>query len=131
MDCVLTVNPPKKRMGKRMKLLQEQQEAETPSSTVATQSALPATNRNNETQVPPPLSANPSSDGFSMSPGLSSLLQAVAQEGLSNFTSTGSYTQSDRQANGSGSGNGMAAHVEEAPLHVPIIQNGMFAAFEM
>lgn len=66
-----------------------------------------------------------------MSPGFSSLLQAVAQEESTASASSSSYGQSNLQADGSrdGNGAGVAGLVEESQSNVPIIQNGMFAAF--
>ncbi|GAC76956.1 hypothetical protein PANT_22c00297 [Moesziomyces antarcticus T-34] len=74
-ECLLTVNPPKKRMGKRMKILQEQMEAD----------QLPA---------PQPVEAS----AIAMSPGLSSLLEAAdntAQPSASASTFPDSTTSSD------------------------------------
>ncbi|KAJ1592922.1 hypothetical protein NDA11_003151 [Ustilago hordei] len=130
MDCILTVNPPKKRMGKRMKMLQEQEDADTPSSTGATQSTSTATTGATEAQVPTS-SANFSEEAIAMSPGFGSLLQAVDQEVSSGFTSTGSIGPLTRQANANATGDGMVGQlIEDGQSHVPIVQNGMFAAFD-
>ncbi|SOV04912.1 uncharacterized protein UDID_02930 [Ustilago sp. UG-2017a] len=129
MDCILTVNPPKKRMGKRMKMLQEQEDVDTPSSTGPTQSTSTATTGATEAQVPTS-SANFSEEAIAMSPGFGSLLQAVDQEVSSGFTSTGSIGPLTRQANANATGDGMVGQlIEDGQSHVPIVQNGMFAAF--
>ncbi|SPC67299.1 uncharacterized protein UHOD_02930 [Ustilago sp. UG-2017b] len=129
MDCILTVNPPKKRMGKRMKMLQEQEDVDTPSSTGPTQSTSTATIGATEAQVPTS-SANFSEEAIAMSPGFGSLLQAVDQEVSSGFTSTGSIGPLTRQANANVTGDGMVGQlIEDGQSHVPIVQNGMFAAF--
>lgn len=93
-ECILTVHKPKKRLGKRLKVLQEQQEA----------ASVPAglSSEGSSTQESPedPLQA-------ALTPGLSSLLEAVAQD--TNHASSSS------------------ASASETP--VPIIQNSMFASF--
>lgn len=154
MECVLTVNPPKKRMGKRMKMLQEQQEhhpeAYDPSSTESRSSSVP--NRATDTppttsnpigaasRIPPPPSPQPTSaPSFSnpplaMSPGFSSLLEAVSQDQAASSREASASSAFPVAAHGASAvtsvaATGLTPYVEDIHAHSSIIQNGMFAAF--
>lgn len=137
MECVLTVKPPKRRIGKRMKMLQEQNgstSADANEAPARPATAGPATEAENASA---PDAINGSSNGAAlsisssfafdpnaaMSPGLSNLLQAVSQETRDHvpISSPSPSHGPERISNDT-----------VAPSHslqdVPIIQNGMFAA---
>lgn len=145
MECILNVSPPKKRMGKRMKLLREQNEqkhdafdpASIESSSSSSSSSGPkrATDIPNFTgdasRVPYPHTApftNSLGSSLGMSPGFSSLLQAVSQEQTASSRETSSsFATTYDAAAGPSNGIGMAPYVEAVQPHSSIIQNGMFA----
>ncbi|CBQ72214.1 conserved hypothetical protein [Sporisorium reilianum SRZ2] len=120
MECVLTVNPPKKRMGKRMKMLQEQQEASEAASVDAPETVTTSTQSNGQV-----FSTTTSlNDPLGMSPGFSSLLQAVSQQQAPTFPQEPSLSSTAANANAPTSYN------EGTNSHSSIIQNAMFAALD-
>ncbi|KAJ9477928.1 Zn(2)-C6 fungal-type domain-containing protein [Pseudozyma hubeiensis] len=144
MECVLTVNPPKKRMGKRMRMLQEQQDqqqqqhyeahdpARTTSSSSRSSSSQGVKDYPNATTSRPP-QASPSSSvdrSLDMSPGFSSLLEAVSQEQAAASRNTSASLTASSGGNADRSAvTGLTPFVEDAQPSGSIIQNGMFAAF--
>ena len=136
MECVLTVNPPKKRMGKRMKMLQEQKEANgavslPPSSNPAPTETLSSTILDTDGLSMPPPSTSSFQHDVAMSPGFSGLLRAVEQEeaaAASNGT-TSTYPMRATLGASSGDTNAASQGQDTQQPQIPIIQNGMFAAF--
>ncbi|TKY87389.1 hypothetical protein EX895_004066 [Sporisorium graminicola] len=127
MDCVLTVNPPKKRLGKRMKMLQEQQEVGEAVSIDATETMTSSafTQSNGQASHAPQMSSTTSFNGaIEMSPGFSSLLEAVSQQQGATFQ------DEPPTINVTTDGTHLPPYAEASDTRSSIIQNGMFAAFD-
>ncbi|GAC92590.1 hypothetical protein PHSY_000144 [Pseudozyma hubeiensis SY62] len=144
MDCVLTVNPPKKRVGKRMRMLQEQQdqqqqhhhEAYDPAraaSLSSSSSSSQGINSYPRAAASRPRQPSPSSSvdrSLDMSPGFSSLLEAVSQEQAAASRDTAaSITTATGEPTDRSAVTGLTPFVNDAQPSGSIIQNGMFAAF--
>lgn len=133
-ECILTVNPPKKRIGKRMKMLQEQSEASAvtprgaPSDSLPTSSSTSAYTPANGAGI---LSSSTMAydQSLGMSPGLSSLLEAVSQEEAAISSRSASLSGAHPQTSSSLPSHTNGAYDAIADKPAQIIQNGMFAAF--
>ena len=126
MECVLTVNPPKKRMGKRMKMLQEQQgSTQTASLGSSAASELPS----NSTDDPHTSTTASITDSLGMSPGFSTLLEAVSQQDSSLLEPESllpSATDGTATAT-SGVVDDVSTYMDRPQSHSSILQNGIFA----
>ncbi|TKY89022.1 hypothetical protein EX895_001553 [Sporisorium graminicola] len=125
MECLLTVNPPKTRLGKRIKMLHEEQEASEPSSIDTPESAT-ATKHDSLQACRAPLSNSTSSfqDALGMSPGLTGLLQTASEQQAARVHEEPALLSTATD------GGNMLLYADDAHPHNCIIQNSMFAALD-